>query len=202
MIVLRFSPGDMMRKMIVLFLIILIITGTGCTGSPKYTYEEYKKIKAINRSDSPEGENMPEEDLSSYYDDLEDYNLYMNDFRAIYDKYSGLMVPEIDSFDSEQQDIIKKNEHAELIKQYLNEWTKDLNNLGVPDIMLRYHGSILSYLDKEALFYDSFLQGEAGLVESYQREVNEAYENSEEELESVRSGLRDSAQKLGIEPPF
>lgn len=191
-----------MKKTIVIFLIILIITGVGCTGAPKYTYEEYKKIKAINRSDSPEDENMPEEDLESYYDDLDDYNLYMSDFRAIYDKYSGLMVPEIDSFDSEQQDIIKKNEHAELIKQYLNEWIEDLNNLDVPDIMLRYHGSILSYLDKEVLFYDSFLQGEAELVDRYQREVNEALESSEIELESVRSGLRDSAQKSGIEPPF
>lgn len=191
-----------MKKTIVIFLIILIITGVGCTGAPKYTYEEYKKIKAINRGDSPEDENMPEEDMESYYDDLDDYNLYMSDFRAIYDKYSGLMVPEIDSFDSEQQDIIKKNEHAELIKQYLNEWIEDLNNLDVPDIMLRYHGSILSYLDKEVLFYDSFLQGEAELVDRYQREVNEALESSEIELESVRSGLRDSAQKSGIEPPF
>lgn len=205
-----FLSRNIIKKAIILFLIILFITAVGCSGAPKYTYEEYKKIKAINRNDgdfSDENntakiDNNAEDDLQLYYKYLDEYNFYIEDFKILYDKYSGLMVPIIDDFDNEQENINKKNEYAELLKRYLNEWLEDLNNLDTPDIMIRYHDCILLYLNKEILFYDSFLQSDAELVDEYQHEANEVYENSEEELKDVKLDLRNRAQKLGIEPPF
>ena len=201
---------NMIKKAVIFFLITLIIPMTGCTGAPKYTYEEYKKIKAINRNGgdySDENytakiENKAEDGLQLYYNDLGDYEFYIEDFKTLYDKYSGLMIPVIDNFDNEQENINKKNEYAELLRRYLDGWLDDLDDLDTPDIMLRYHDYILSYLNKEILFYDSFLEGEAELVDKYQQEANEAYENSEEELKDVKLDLNNRAQKLGIEPPF
>lgn len=67
---------------------------TSCIGSPKYTYEEYKKLKAFNEKKDVEtveddkDENEGLTDLEVFYKDLDSYNSFISDFMAIYDNYS------------------------------------------------------------------------------------------------------------------
>ena len=71
---------------------------TSCIGEPKYTYEEYKKLKAMDSDKDSEvitedllsdGDACNDE-LQSYSNDLDDYYLYIEEFRSIYDRYCSI----------------------------------------------------------------------------------------------------------------
>lgn len=185
-----------------LLLLISFTLFTGCTGLPKYTYEEYKKIKALNENKEVVNDDQGQSDLESFYKDLDLHNNYIKDFKLVYNKYSDLLLPMFNSFDNEQEDLDKKNQYAESIIIYQNDWLKDINEIDVPDIMLTYHKYFQEYLEKEVLFYESFLKGEAEILDKHQLEANEASENTKKELQNIEQDFNSRAEELGIEQPF
>ena len=192
-----------------LLLLISFTLFTGCTGLPKYTYEEYKKIKAFNENKGTEtakddtgsnNENLS--DLEMFYKDLDSYNNFITDFNVIYNKYSDLLLPLFDSFDNEQEDLDKKNQCAESIMLHQNNWLEEIKEMDIPDIMTTYHDYFQKYLEKEVIFYESFLNGDEELLEKYQLEANEMYENMEEELQRIEKSFNTREAELGVEQPF
>ncbi len=197
---------DRFKTVLILVLVMAIIFITACGGETKYTYEEYRKLKAFQErqeyaAENDFGENAQDLDPASYYRDLENYDFYMGEFTIIYNDCSQALNSLYDSFDSEQQDLDRKNDHAQDIKQQLAYWSQDLSQLDVPDIMLDYHNYILEYLDNEILFYDSFLQGDPEAANRYMLEAARALENGNRQLEEIEASLRNRAGKLGADPP-
>ncbi|MGM0365872.1 MAG: hypothetical protein ACQEP5_04995 [Actinomycetota bacterium] len=188
----------------IIFLTVFLVLVTGCMRETKYTYEEYRKLKAFQEAskDLTENGNDLKNDLQSYHRDLDNYNAYLADFAALYNKYYEKLIPLMDSFDQEQENLDRKNEYAESIKQSLDYWLEDLDKLDPPGFMQNYHNYFLEYLNQEILFYISFLQGEPELATSYSLEANIALENSNEELQTIKDDFRKIAQELGLEPPF
>jgi hypothetical protein len=200
---------------IVVFLItavLLILIASffaGCQAVPKYTYEEYKKIKAFNEnkqsteaSGSTLGSEEGQDDLELFYSDLEQYNTFISGFTAIYNKYSGLILPLIGSFDDEQEDIELKKQYAESIMDNYSQWLDEIKKVDVPDMISSYHGYFKDYLEIEILFYDNFLNGDALLSEKYQADANEMYNAVREELETIESQFNLRASELGVEQVF
>jgi hypothetical protein len=190
-------------------LIILASFFAGCQEVSKYTYEEYKKIKAFNENkqaseesgsalDSEEGL----DDLELFYRDLEQYNTFISEFTVIYNKYSGLLLPLIDSFDAEQEDMDLKKQYAGSMMDNYSQWLGEIKEMDVPDLIETYHGYFKDYLEIEILFYENFLTGDALLSEKYQADANEMYDTVKEELERIESQFDQRAAGLGIEPVF
>ena len=68
--------------------------------------------------------------------------------------------------------------------------------------MNTYHDYFQKYLEKEVIFYESFLNGDEELLEKYQLEANEMYENMEEELQRIEKSFNTREAELGVEQPF
>lgn len=207
-----FNSGLHVKKLLAAFAFFLILFLVSCSGLPKYTYEEYKKLKAFGESKSGQHETLSsgktdmedidediKQQIQSYYDDVNYYNSYISEFRNIYNKYSALLLPAIDGFDSEQFDIDKKNDYARLIKLHMNDWARELEKLYIPGIVGNYHEYIMQYLDNEILFYSNFLDGDAESAEKHQEEANKAYNNSTLELQDIEAELEKRAQMLQLE---
>lgn len=208
--VLGFSNGKKYKIPAVILTILLSIILIGCTGEPEYTYEEYKKIKFLeeDKESKPiseselEEDNSDQEELQSYYDDLNDYNSYMKKFTSIYDEYSNELLTLFENFDNEQQDIDKKNQYANLIIDYEEKWIADLNELETPDLLKQYYDLFIDFLDNEILFYSYFLEADLDNADISVQEANNSYEKSSIELEAVKESFNDSAEKLNLDPPF
>ena len=189
---------------------ILFIILIGCTSEPKYTYEEYKKIKFIDadkesKSTSEnelEDGNPDQEELQYYYYDLNDYNSYMKEFTSIYDKYTNVLLTLFDSFDNEQQDLDKKNQYANSIIDYEEKWVADLNELEVPDLLKVYNSLFIDSLNNEILCYTNFLEADTVNADISEQKASDLYEKSSIELEAIKDSFNDRAKKLNLDPPF
>ncbi len=189
---------------------LLSITLMGCTGEPKYTYEEYKKIKAL--STEKETESIPEDkleeddaskdELQYFSDDLDDYNSYINEFTSIYDKYTDELFVLFDSFDNEQKDIDKKNQYANSIIDYEEKWIVDLNEIGVPDFLKKYHEFFIDFLNNEILYYTYFLEADLNKADISVQKADDSYGESLIELEAVKENFNSRAEQLNFDPPF
>jgi len=190
-------------------LLTFFILFTGCTGIPKYTYEEYKKIKAIEgkkdtglSEDNTEISNADLSELEIFYKDIDSYNIFISDFTNIYNKYYDLLLPLFDSFDEEQENIDKKTRYAESIIVCHNDWRDEIKEMYVPDFMIVYHNFFQEYLEKEILFYECILEDNIELTEKYQIEASEIYENMEKELKNIKNSFNAKSSELNIEKPF
>ena len=191
-------------------IIILLITLIGCTSEPKYTYEEYKKIKFLNADKESksisenelEEDNSDQEELQSYYDDLNDYNSYIKEFTSIYNKYTNELFILFDNFDNEQQDIDKKNQYANSIIDYEEKWIADLNEFEVPVFLKDYRDFFIDFLNKEILFYTYFLEANLANADISLQEADDSYNKSLIELEVVKESFNDRSEKLNLDPPF
>ena len=190
-------------------LIMLASFFAGCQAVPKYTYEEYKKIKAFNENKQTSGEAGSAlgseeglDDFELFYRDLEQYNTFISGFTVIYNKYLGLLLPLIDSFDAEQEDMDLKKQYAGSMMDNYSQWLGEIKEMDVPGLIETYHGYFKDYLEIEILFYENFLSGDALLSEKYQADANEMYGTVKEELESIESQFDQRAAGLGIEPVF
>lgn len=191
-------------------IIISFITLIGCTSELKYTYEEYKKIKFLDagkESESiPENEleedNLNQEELQSYLDDLNDYNSYIKKFTSIYDKHTSELLPLFDSFDNEQQDIDKKNQYANSIIDYEEKWIADLNEFEAPSFLKDYSNFFIDFLNNEILFYTYFLEADLVNADISVQEGDDSYNKSLIELEAVKESFNDRSEKLNFDPPF
>ena len=191
-------------------IIISFITLIGCTGELKYTYEEYKKIKSLNADEksgsTPENEleedNLNQEELQSYLDDLNDYNSYIKEFTSIYDKYTNELLTLFDSFDNEQQDIDKKNQYANSIIDYEEKWIADLNEFEVPSFLKEYSDFFIDFLNNEILFYTYFLEADLVNADISVQEADDSINKSLIELEAVKESFNDRSEKLNLDPPF
>ena len=193
-----------------ILIIISFITLIGCTGELKYTYEEYKKIKFLDAGKEsefiPENEleedNLNQEELQSYLDDLNDYNSYIKKFTSIYDKYTNELLALFDSFDNEQQDIDKKNQYANSIIDYEEKWIADLNEFEAPSFLKKYSNFFIDFLNNEILFYTYFLEADLVNVDISIQEADDSYNKSLIELEAVKESFNDRSEKLNFDPPF
>jgi hypothetical protein len=181
-----------------------------CAGEPEYTYEEYRKIKAIDNN----GSSLSEEDgavengtgdedgLQSYFDDLKDYNLYMEEFRALYSRYSAELISLIDDFGNETQDIEKKSQYAHLIKDIEEEWIIDLKEVKVPDFLMGYHDYFIGFLNNDVLYYKYFLEADLEKADDYSQKADEYYDKRLIELNALEKSFNERAESLGLELPF
>ena len=199
-------------KIVILLLIILLsfIILASCIGEPKYTYEEYKKLKAMDSDKDSEvitedllsdGDACNDE-LQSYSNDLDDYYLYIEEFKSIYDIYTNELFALFDSFDNEKEDINKKNQYANSIMEHEEKWITDLEKIKVPDFLEDYHIYFMDFLNNEVLFYKYFLETDLEKANSSEREADNEYENSLVELEAVEKIFNDRAERLNLDPPF
>lgn len=191
------TPAILLASM----LCFLIIFLPGCTGVQKYTYEEYKKLKALSEKDTGKSDSSLKpaqvdkndtgmlNDANSIYAELDAYNNYLKEFNQVYNKYAGPLLLLFEDFDNEQQDLENKNEYAFLIIQQQREWLNDMHGMQVPDIMTQYHNYFSQYLEKEILFYESFTEGKQELSVQYQLEATQLYEKAREELLKVEEGF-------------
>jgi len=189
-------------------LLLSIVFFTGCADLPKYTYEEYKKIKAFNENKDTEtaednaDNNEGLTDSEVFYKDLESYNSFISEFKAIYSSYSDLLSQLFDSFNNEQEDLDKKNQDAESIILYQEKWLDEIKEIDAPGIMAQYNDYFKKYLEKEILYYESFLDGDTELLEKYQVEADDMYNNIEGELQRIEESFNTRALELGIDQPF
>jgi hypothetical protein len=205
-----FSISKKYKIAAVILITILSIISIGCAGEPKYTYEEYKKIKSIDTGKESESiseneleeSSSDQEELQSYYDDLNDYNSYMNEFKSIYDKYTNELLALFDSFDNEQQDLDKKNQYANSIIDYEEKWIADLNELETPDLLKQYSDLFIDFLDNEILYYSYFLEADLANADISAQEASDSYNKSLTELEAVKESFNDRSEKLDLDPPF
>jgi hypothetical protein len=204
----KFSASKKYKIAAVVLITILFIILIGCSSEQKYTYEEYKKIKFIEEGKESESISEPEEgssnqeELQSYYDDLNDYNSYMKEFKLIYDKYTNELLTLFDNFDNEQQDLDKKNQYANSIIDYEEKWIADLNELEVPDLLKEYSSLFIDSLNNEILFYTNFLEADIVNADISEQEASGLYEKSSIELKAVKESFNDRAKKLNLDPPF
>jgi len=178
-----------------------------CMSEPKYTYEEYKKIKAIN-ADKDNGDKTEDfladdnDELQSFSRDLNYYYLYIEEFKSIYDRHTSELFILFDDFDGEKEDIDKKNQYADSIIAHEEGWIDDLEEIVAPDFLDTYHICFMGYLNKEVLFYKYFLEADLEKANSYAMEADDLCERSFVELEAVEKIFNDRAKKLSLEPPF
>lgn len=183
---------------------------TSCISVPKYTYAEYKKIKAINKVEDSEDiaedlladDNGNYDELQSFSSDLNDYYLYIEEFKSIYGKYTGELFTLFDDFDGEKEDINKKNQYADSIIEHEEGWISDLEELVAPDFLDDYHTIFIDYLNKEVLFYKYFLEADLEKANNSAQEADFLHERSFLELEAVEKIFNDRAEKLTLELPF
>ncbi len=181
-----------------------------CAGEPEYTYEEYRKIKAIDTDESSvsredltaEDEQRDEDGLQTYFDDLKDYNLYMKEFRALYDKYSAELITLIDDFGNETQDIDKKYQYAGSIKELEEKWVIDLKEVEVPDFLIGHHDCFIGFLNSDVLYYKYFLEADLEKANDSSQKADEYYEESSIELEAVERSFNERAESFNLELPF
>lgn len=181
-----------------------------CSGEPEYTYEEYRKIRSIDNN----GSSLSEEDgavengtgdedgLQSYFDDLKDYNLYMEEFRSLYNRYSAELIPLIDDFGNETQDMDKKSQYADSIKDLEERWVIDLKEADVPDFLIEYHDYFIGFLNSDILYYKYFLEANLEEANDSSQKADEYYEESLIELEAVERSFNEKAENLNLELPF
>jgi len=194
---------------ILVLIILLSITLASCIGEPKYTYEEYKKLKAIG-TDEDSGsidedflvDDDGKDELQSYSEDLNDYYLYIEEFKSIYDRYTNELFTLFDGFDNEKEDIDKKNQYANSIIDHEEKWITDLEEIKVPDFLENYHIYFIDFLNNEVLFYSYFVEADLEKANSSAQEADNAYGNSLIELEAVEKRFNDRAEKLNFDPPF
>ena len=199
-------------KIVILVLIILLSSTilASCIGEPKYTYEEYKKLKAMNTDkdseviteDLPAGDDTGNDELQSYSNDLNDHYLYIDDFKSIYDRYTNELFTLFDDFDNEKEDIDKKNQYANSIIDHEEKWITDLEEIKVPDFLEDYHIYFIDFLNNEVLFYKYFLEADLEKANSSEQEADNAYKDSLVELEAVEKRFIDRAERLNLDPPF
>jgi len=207
---LKFNTSKKYKIAVIVLVIISFMILIGCTGEQKYTYEEYKKIKFLDagkKSGSAsenelEEDNLNQDELQSYSDDLNDYNSYMKEFTSIYDTYANELLTLFDGFDNEQQDIDKKNQYAASIIDYEEKWIADLNELEVPGSLKEYSGFFIDFLNNKISFYTHFLEADLANADISLQEANNSYEKSSIELEAVKESFNDRAEKLNLDPPF
>ena len=196
-----------------ILVLIILLSSTilaSCIGEPKYTYEEYKKLKAMDSDkdsdiiteDLPADDDASNDELQSYSNDLDDYYLYIEEFRSIYDRYTNELFNLFDSFDNEKEDIDKKNQYANLIMEHEEKWITDLEKIKVPDFLEDYHIYFIDFLNNEVLFYKYFLEADLEKANSSDQEADNAYENNLVELEAVEKIFNDKAERLNLDPPF
>lgn len=178
-----------------------------CLGEPKYSYEEYKKIKAMttdkDSEDTAEDLLMDDNDkLQSFSKDLNDYYLYTEEFKSIYDRHTSELFILFDDFDGEKEDINKKNQYADSIIEHEERWIADLEEIAVPDLLDNYHICFVDYLNNEVLFYKYFLEANLEKANSFAIKADNSRDRSFIELEDVEKIFNDRAEKLSIEPPF
>jgi len=194
-------------------LVLIILMSTmliSCISEPKYTYEEYKKIKAMNTDKDSEDiaedfltdDNTGKDELQSYSNDLNDYYLYMEEFKSVYDRYTSELFTLFDDFDGEKEDINKKNQYADSIIEYEEEWIADLEEIVVPNFLDTYHICFIDYLNNEVLYYKYFLEADLEKANSAAQEADDLRERSFLELEAVEKIFNDRAEELSLEPPF
>jgi len=198
-------------KIVILVLIILLSTIlASCIGEPKYTYEEYKKLKAMDSDKDSEvitkdlltDDDAGNDELQSYSNDLDDYYLYIEEFKSIYDRYTNELFTLFDSFDNEKEDIDKKNQYANLIIEHEEKWITDLEKIKVPDFLKDYHIYFIDFLNNEVLFYKYFLEADLEKANSSEQEADNAFRNSLVELEAVERIFNDRAERLNLDTPF
>ena len=82
-------------KKIIIILTILILSSfiSGCSSEPKYTYEEWEKIKALREKEGSEDyrpeeildeDNEIKDELYNYNQDLKEYNTYIEGCKLVY----------------------------------------------------------------------------------------------------------------------
>ena len=181
-----------------------------CMGGPKYTYEEYKKIKAMNADKDGEDiaedfladDNAGKDELQSFSNDLNDYYLYVEEFKSVYDRYTSELFTLFDDFDSEKEDINKKNQYAGSIIEYEEKWIADLEENVATDFLDTYHIYYINYLNNEVLYYKYFLDADLEKANSSAQEADDLRERSSVELEAVEKIFNDRAEELNLKPPF
>ena len=172
--------------------ILMSVLSISCLGEQKYSYEEYKKIKAMttdkDSEDTAEDLLMDDNDkLQSFSKDLNDYYLYTEEFKSIYDKHTSELFILFDDFDGEKEDINKKNQYADSIIEHEERWIADLEEIAVPDLLDNYHICFVDYLNNEVLFYKYFL--EADLEKGVLKNVTQGYEESFPALPPVMTAI-------------
>ena len=198
-------------KIVILVLIILFyITLASCIGVPKYTYEEYKKLKAMDTDKDSESiaedfladDNDGKVKLQSYSEDINDYYLYIEEFKSIYDRYTNELFTLFDGFDNEKEDIDKKNQYANSIIEYKEKWITDLEEIKVPDFLENYHIFFIDFLNNEILFYLYFLEADLDKADSSVQKADDSYGKSLIELKMVKESFNSRAEELDLDPPF
>ncbi len=181
-----------------------------CIGETKYTYEEYKKIKAMNTDKDSEDiaedllteDNAGKDELQSFSNDLNDYYLYIEEFKSIYDRHTNELFTLFDDFDGEKEDINKKNQYAGSIIKHEEKWIADLEEIAVPGFLDDYHICFTDYLNNEVLYYKYFLEADLEKANNSALEADNLRERSFVELEKVEKKFNDRAEELSLEPPF
>ena len=194
----------------IVLIILITVSLISCAGEPKYTYEEYKKIKAIDRKENSgstdikvtKDEYPNEDELQSYFDDLNDYNLYMEEFRFLYDKHAKEILLLSGGFDNETEDLEKKNQYAYSIIDLEEKWIIDLEEVEVPEYLKVYNDYFIGFLNNNVLFYKFFLEADLEKANGSSVEADDFYEKSLMELETIEKNFNNRAKSLNLEIPF
>jgi len=200
-------------KKIIIILTILILSSFifGCSSEPKYTYEEWEKIKALREKEGSEyykpeeildKDNEINDELYNYNQDLKDYNGYIEECRLVYDRHYEAIINLSDSFDGEQEDLDIKNSYAQLIIDEEEEWIYELSDIDVPYFLINHNYYLLEFLNNNKLFYVYFLESNLDEANKFAQKADLAYEKSEDELIIVKEDFNKRAQGLGLPQPF
>ena len=186
----------------IFIILILSIILSGCSTGTKYTYEEYKKIKAMEDNNSDDDKAQIADDEEAYSMQLSDFYAYLEEFRTIYTEHNNKLQPLMDSFDDEIQEIEKKKEYAEQIIDIEQDWISDLNNISVPDFVSSYHEYFQDFLNNERKFYEYFLEEDLDNADDFALRSSESFNNSLIEMEEIKNRFNARASELGVDAPF
>jgi len=200
-------------KKIIIILAILILSSFifGCSSESKYTYEEWKKIKALREKEGGEdykpeeildGDNEIKDELYNYNQDLKEYNTYIEECRLVYVRHYEVIINLSDSFDGEQEDLDVKNSYAQLIIDEEEEWISELIDIDVPHFLNNHNDYLLEFLNNNKLFYVYFLDSDLDEANEFAKKADLAYGESEDELIRVKGNFNKRAQGLGLTQPF
>ena len=202
----------MKKVTIILAVLILLSFIFGCSSETKYTYEEWEKIKALREKEGEkdygseevldEDDEMVEDELYKYNQDLEGYNAYIKEYGVIYDRHYEEIINLSSSFDDEQEDLDTKNSYAQLIIDEEEDWVSELNEMEIPYFLIDYNNYLLEFLDNNKLFYVYFLESDLDEANKSAQKADTAYIKSEEELNGVKESFNKRAQRLGLPLPF
>jgi len=201
------------NEKVIIILTVLILSSFifGCSGEPKYSAEEWEKIKAIRKkeSDKETGQvesldikNEVQDRIQDYYKDLDEYNNYMQGYVLIHDKYYKELVSLFDNFDKEQEDLNRKNNYAQLIIEEEEKWITELIEMETPVFLQDYHAFFIEFLNNNKLFYFYFLEPDLDKADEFIQKADEAYSLSLSELDKVKNNFNERAYTLELEAPF